>query len=218
MTTPSPVEENPQDLPSPRPSRRRIRRRLAATLSVLVLMLVLTHRPLLTGYARLFRVDDPAPSDALIVLSETPATKAAEWYRRGLAPLLVTVSEGPFPFPDLNQTEVRRRILIRDGVASEAILVLGTARPFPDDRRKALEVGTYGRSHGWKRITVVAGAAETGRLRRIFRRALRGTGIDVRMACSPNPYFDEATWYTTDEGLVTYFIETIDRLFGLIAL
>src|SRR5262249_28133887 len=30
---------------------------------------VLSHHPLLVGFARLFRVDDPAPSDALIVLT-----------------------------------------------------------------------------------------------------------------------------------------------------
>src|SRR5438105_1135897 len=46
---------------------RRVLGRLGL-LGVVLLGLVLAHRPLLVGFARLFRVDAPAPADAILVL------------------------------------------------------------------------------------------------------------------------------------------------------
>ncbi len=73
------------------PSRRRWRRRLirlAVTVAVVGLIVAL-HRPILSGFARIFWVDDPVESDAIVVLigglghrSEHGATL----YHRGIAP------------------------------------------------------------------------------------------------------------------------------------
>ena len=80
----------------------------------------LAHRPLLVGFAFLFRVDDPpTASDAVVVLlggSDSRPLKAAELYRRGLAPVVLLA--------DLNETERNRQALIRSGVPAEAIRIL----------------------------------------------------------------------------------------------
>jgi uncharacterized SAM-binding protein YcdF (DUF218 family) len=170
--------------------------------------LVLIHRPLLVGYARLFRVDQPALSDALVVL-EHPE-KAAALYRRGLAPRVLLVATDPIPLPDLNGAELSRRILIRHGVPAEATRLLPIARPVAELRDEALRVRDEVRAHPVRRITVVVSAHRSARASRVFRKALRETGVEVRMASADNTLFDESNWYTRDEGLVAYFLETIE--------
>ena len=201
------------DVSSPPPGAKPRRGRRWLVAALLALALGLAHRPLLVGYARQFRIDDRAPSDALVLLSDSP--EATELYRRGLAPLLLTVSAAPFPFPDLNPAEVGRRILVRQGIPADSIRVVTSDIPFPDERQVAHAIARYARSHALRRITVVAGSAQTGHLRRVYRRALRGTGVDVRLAAVPNPWYHEASWYTTDEGLVDYFNETIQWFLDL---
>src|SRR5438309_819965 len=93
------------------PARRRRRRwlvRISVALGVL-LLLTAFHRPLLTGFAGLFRVDDPAPSDALVVLLGGPTNRpqrAAELYRRGIAPLILIGTSTDDPHARLNETQM----------------------------------------------------------------------------------------------------------------
>jgi len=52
----------------------------------------LARRPILTGYAGLFRVDDPVTSDAIVLLlggADHRAPKAAELYARQIAPRIL---------------------------------------------------------------------------------------------------------------------------------
>src|SRR4051812_10936580 len=82
-------------IPAPTdPRPKRWRRRLIAGLAILIVLAVgaIERKPLFVGYAYLFRVDNPAPSDALVVLlgglADRPA-RAAELYRQGVAPKVV---------------------------------------------------------------------------------------------------------------------------------
>src|SRR4051812_9805029 len=109
------------------PQRRRCgRRAIQAGLGVGlgILALVLVHRPLLVGFAHLFRVDDaPARSDALVVLlggMDHRPLKAAELYRQGVAPAVLLGTSAPIPFPDLCETELNRQVLLRGGVPADA--------------------------------------------------------------------------------------------------
>jgi hypothetical protein len=197
----------------PRPRRGRRIARTCLVLSLLALVLVPGHRPLLVGFAHLFRVDNPAPCDALVVLPDvTDSVDVPGLFRRGLAPTVLMVTTDPVPFPDLNRSEVGRQILIRCGVPADAMRALPSVGLVEDTRRVALRLRDDARVHPLRRITVVTTALRTARTRWIFRRALRGTGIEVRMAAARDPRFDEADWYTKDEGLVAYFQETLQWL------
>src|SRR5207253_1580420 len=116
--------------PAPRgPWRHRLRRALRAglVLGLLVLVLGLWHRPLLVGFAYRFRVHDPAPSEVLVVLLGQWTVRpvlAAELYRQGLAPTILLGTTDPIPFPDLNESALTCRALIRGGVPAAAIQTL----------------------------------------------------------------------------------------------
>jgi uncharacterized SAM-binding protein YcdF (DUF218 family) len=183
------------------------------------LVLIATHRPLLAGFAHLFRVDDPpVPSEALVVLlggMDHRPLKAAGLYRRGLAPTVLLGESAPIPFPDLSETALNRQVLLRGGVPAGAIRVL--PGEVTSTRDEALRVRDYARGRAVRRITVVTTAFHTARARWIFRKVLRGSGVEVRMAAAADPKFDESNWYTNDEGLTTYLNETVKQVYYRLA-
>ncbi len=191
---------------------------IAAIVAGVGVALGLYYRPILEGYALLFRVDDPAPSDAIVVLlggPETRPAKAAELYRAGLAPRVLICSDlGSLPgMPGEAAYSIRRMIEL--GVPRAAIVqVPATVTSTKEEAEAILPVALAG---GMTRITVVTTAFHTARSRWIFRKTFRGTGINVRMAAATAVGFDETNWYRRDESLLVYFAETIKTVFYRIA-
>jgi hypothetical protein len=175
----------------------------------LIALLVLVHRPLLVGFARSFRVDDPAPSDAMLILVGSP-DEPAEIYRRGWAPQVLMVPSGQIPFPDLNPFEVVREVMIRRGIPPKAMRILPPVRYGATIPEIAQRVREELEQRPIRRLLIAANAQQTARVRRIFRHALRGLGVEIHMAAVRNPMFDEATWYQKDEGLAEYFKEVLE--------
>jgi uncharacterized SAM-binding protein YcdF (DUF218 family) len=198
-------------LPAP-PLPRRWRRAVCATTLLALALLVFAHRPLFVGFARHFRVDDPAPSDAIVVLTGgwlTRPLRAAELYRQGMAPLILLSASEPFPYPDLCESALNRKVLIHAGVPDDDILVL--PRISTSTVHEATQVRDYIRTHPMRRIIVVTTAFHTSRSRWIFQRILRGTGVEVRAAAAEDPRFDESNWYT-NQGFLAYLQEALKRL------
>src|SRR5579883_3195888 len=88
------LTDGPMLAEPPDPHRMRLRRFLmrAGVVAIVLAGLVAAHRPILVGFAYLFRVDDPAPSDAIVLLlggMNHRAEKAAELYRQKLAPTIL---------------------------------------------------------------------------------------------------------------------------------
>jgi len=187
--------------------------------SVAVGLMTVWGASALRGYARLFRANDPAPADAIVLLlggmSGRPE-RAAELYRQGYAPRILIGESGTIGRSSLNESKDTRRILIEEGVPASAITIL----PPPvvtSTFMEAAAVRRYAETHPLRRIIVVTTAFHTRRGRWIFGKVLSGTGIDIRAAAARHPLFDESDWYRSDEGLVTYLNETIKTLYYWVA-
>ena len=192
--------------------RRRFRR-IAAVLGVLIVM-AMFHVPLLAGFAGLFRVNDPAPSDAIVVLLGGPGdrpARAAELYRQGLAPLILIGTSTENPKARLNETQLAISDMVELGVPRSAIHMMPGL--VTSTQHEAQKVAAFAVSHSFERVTVVTTSFHTARSRWIVRKALKGTNIDVRMAASRHTQFNERTWFHSDEGMVTYFSEAIKTIY-----
>lgn len=195
--------------------RRRRRRIVLAIVAMLLISAAALHRPLLAGYALLFRVDDPADSDYLVLLLgglEHRPAKVGELYRQGVAPqvLLCTASarDGCTDF-----TQIFRSRLIDAGVPPQAIRILPEA--VESTRDEAHRVRDFFNSLPEpkpRRITLVTTAYHTARSRWIFRRVL-GDGLDIRAAAASDHRFDEHNWHRVEEGLLGYVNETIKTVY-----
>ncbi len=189
--------------------RRPVQGALAALVLIAAIVVVVRPQPLLVGFARLFRVDDPAPSDAVLVLTDQ-VERVGQLYRRRWTREIILVPVGRVPFDDLNENSVLRTLLIRDGIAPDAIRELP---PVPVDAgfpAIARRVREDLQRRPIRRLIIAADVTRTARLRRVFRNALRELDVDVRMAATTTPASDETVWYRSDEGLVAYFRAGID--------
>ena len=210
----SPQPIGPSDAPR-RPSRLR-RLVVIGLLTPLLLaaFLVLAHRPLLVGFAHLFRVDNPAPSDVIVMLlGGTPhrAEKAAQLYKIGIAPKIILCRERPDPVFQQDASDLIKDYLVRLGVPSQAIEILPVEVTSTKD--EAERVSAYLGQHPARRITVVTTAFHTARAGWIFRRILKNDSVDVRTAAAKDPGFDESNWYRTEDGLIFYFNELIKTIY-----
>jgi uncharacterized SAM-binding protein YcdF (DUF218 family) len=217
LTAAESLDQAPASSPSGASSEHRLRRgffRAGLVFGLVCLALWCVHRPLLVGYAFLFRVHDPASSDALVVLlgqwTSRPLT-TAELYRQGLAPVILMCEADPGEDPGFSDSALTRAVLIRGGVPDEAIQVLPGV--IESTREEALRVRDYAHAHRLRRITVVTNAFHTARARWIFRKTLQGEGVEVRMAAARDPRFDESNWYAREIGRACYLSEPMKTIY-----
>jgi uncharacterized SAM-binding protein YcdF (DUF218 family) len=211
----SPIAPGPL-LPRPISPGRRTLRRATIGLGFIALTLGLAwlfHRPILTEYARLFRIDNPAPCDVIVMLLGGPESrprKAAELYHEGLANKIYLCSGTP-PGPGLLSEAIDAgRQMVRNGVPASAITLVQS--PVASTRDEAMALLTVAKANGWKRLTVVTTSFHTRRALWVFHRVFARSGIEVRVAAAEDPSFNEQNWWTRDESAIIYFIETIKTL------
>jgi uncharacterized SAM-binding protein YcdF (DUF218 family) len=182
-------------------------------LGVDCLYLVLTYEPVLIWFASQFRMEDPlVSSDAIVILLGSAgdrATRAAELYHQGLAPVILMGQTARIPF---DETERNRQVLIRSGVPPDAIRIL-SSEEVKNTHDEALRIRDHVQAHPVRRITVVTTAYHTARTRWTFRKALRGSGVEVRMAASRDPALTEANWYDNNYGIETYMMEFLKNVY-----
>jgi uncharacterized SAM-binding protein YcdF (DUF218 family) len=188
---------------------------LIAVLFLVVLIggLYLARHPLLRFAGEGLIVEDPAEkSDAIILLSDDNfyadrATRAAELFRQGIAP--VVVASGARLRPNAGIAELMTHDLIERGVPKESIL------PFPQDGDDAREEATLLRKLAqekkWKAVTVVTSNYRTRRARYIFRKIFAGSA-SVRIASARDGDFDAAHWYEHPKS-VERFVHEVAGLF-----
>ncbi|MHC5541098.1 YdcF family protein [Singulisphaera rosea] len=203
------------DVPNPRVTRLKRRAIQIGLLGMLALVLTLAYKPLLVGYARWFRVDDPVPADVIVLLlggTDHRALKAAELYKRGLAPVICMATAKTHGQVEYDENAITRKILIGAGVPEKAIYA------FPEvatsTREEAEATLAYVRAHpSVHKILVVTTAFHTARSGWVFRKTLAGTGVEIHTAAADHPDFNESNWYTMDESLLVYFNETLKTLY-----
>lgn len=188
-------------------------------MGVLAFVLFLVHKPILVGYARWFRVDDPVPADAMVLLlggTEHRALKAAELYRRGMAPVILMATVKSHGLAEYDENAGIRKILIRGGVPDKAIYTCPEVAT--STREEAEATLEYIHAHpSVRKIIVVTTAFHTARSGWIFRKTLGNAGVEIHTAAADHPDFNESNWYTMDESLLVYFNETLKTLYYRVA-
>lgn len=191
---------------------RNRRRQLGAVLVAIFgssLVICFVWKPLLVAYAFRFRVDHPVPSDVLVVLTggeDDRAARAGELYRRGFACIVLICSD--------SDTKTNVQNIVEAGVPPEAIQTLGAVGTTYDE---AVRVRDYVRANSVRRITLVTTAYHTARARWVFRRVLRGDGVEVHVAASEDARFNESDWYKSAAGRQFYVRELFKTIYYRLA-
>jgi uncharacterized SAM-binding protein YcdF (DUF218 family) len=182
-------------------------------LVLLIGAIYLARHPLLRFVGEGLIVEDQLEkSDAILVLSDDNfyadrATRAAELFRQGLAP--VVVASGVRLRANAGIAELMTHDLVERGVPRESIL------PFPQDadgtREEASSLRKLVLEKKWKSVIVVTSNYRTRRARYIFRR-LFANSATVRVASARDGDFDPAHWYEQRKSVKRFLLE-VEGLF-----
>jgi len=165
-------------------------------LALLILGIYLARHPLLRFAGEELIVEDPLEkSDAIIVLSDDNfyadrATRAAELFRQGLAPIVVASGIRLRPYAGIS--ELMTHDLIERGVPRDRILT------FPQDADSTKEEAEALRKllleRNWKSAIIVTSNYHTRRARYIIWKTF-SKSVEIRMAGARDADYDPAHWW-----------------------
>ena len=183
-------------------SRRKQRGGIVVTLIVVLLLILLcgvlylVRGPILRFVGENWIVEDPLEhSDAIIILSDDNfyadrATRAAELYRRGMAPVVVASGRRLRPFAGIAELMVRD--LSERGVPKDKIEAF--AHDADNTREEAQALAQLVVRKKWRNVIVVTSNYHTRRARYIFGRVFPST-VKVRVASAQDGDFDPEHWW-----------------------
>jgi uncharacterized SAM-binding protein YcdF (DUF218 family) len=168
------------------------------------LILWLLRAPLLRPVGTwLHAVDQPVPSDVVVVLggqSGFRVIKGLELYRGGYGKRLAITSPDA-EFPDLEAPPADRwlELLERRGLAADSVDVLSPSFSTFDDGRVTRQ---YLERTGYRSVLFVTDPYHTRRARWVLRRMLEHAGYRVRVTASDPPWFNPRAWWRDERQLI----------------
>jgi uncharacterized SAM-binding protein YcdF (DUF218 family) len=163
------------------------------------------------GLGRFLTVDDPlAPAGAIVILGGesgrfSRTAHGVALYKNGYAPQVV-FSGGTMADFGVACSSAQLSLDAAQGLGlpAEAVVVAPEAQSTYDE---AVNLAQMARAQGWTSLIVVTDAFHTRRAARTFRTLLPGVRISTSVA--PNPLYDPARWWSTEQGLVAVVDEVL---------
>src|SRR6266568_6580792 len=178
--------------------------------------------PLLRGLADAWITSEQmVKADAIVILGgglETRPFEAAKLYHEGLAPKILLLNARRNNTDDLGittpATELTRQVLLKKGVPEEAVIVIGDGVTSTHD--ECVAVRTWVETNHAKKIIIPTDPFHTRRVQWFFRKALKGTGAEIRTeAVTPRDY-TATDWWQHEEGLIAFQNEVIKFAYYLV--
>jgi len=177
-------------------------------LALVLVGVYIVRRPLLSFVGESWIIEDSLQkSDAIIELSidnfyADRATRTAEIYRQGLAP--VVVASGVRLRPYAGVSELMEHDLVERGVPKEKIL------RYPHDAENTREeeeaLAKLAAQKNWKSVIIVTSNYHTRRTRYILRRVFPGN-ISVSVVGARDGDFDPERWYENRKSIKKFVRE-----------
>jgi uncharacterized SAM-binding protein YcdF (DUF218 family) len=191
---------------------RWIKRVIVALLLLCALLLAAywCRAPLLRSAARAWIVNQPlSHADIIVVLGGGPETRpfeAARLYHLGLAPKILVMNPKPPPSVQLGLTpteaEISRNVLLRQGVPEDAIIVATALVTNSYD--ESIVVRNWAGTNGVKRVIIPTDLFHTRRVRWLYGKELKGTGIQVQIEALAVRQYAVEDWWQHEEGLIAF--------------
>jgi uncharacterized SAM-binding protein YcdF (DUF218 family) len=177
-------------------------------LVILCSLLYFARHPLMRFAGEEWVVDEPpSRANAIVVLGDDNfhgdrATRAAELYRQGVAP--VVVASGRRLRPNAGISELIAQDLVDRGIPKEKVM------PFTHDadntKEEAQALAQLAAEQHWKRLTIVTSNYHTRRARYIFAKVFP-IGIAVSMAAASDGDFDPDRWWEKRKSIKLFVRE-----------
>ena len=170
--------------------------------------LYFVRHPIFRFAAESWVIEDPLEkADALIVLSDDNfyadrATRAAELFREGKAPLVV--ASGRRLRPSAGIAELMEHDLVERGVPKDKILRF--AQDGDGTREEAEALAKLAKTKKWRKLIIVTSNYHTRRARYIFRHVFP-QDTEIRVAGARDGDFDPENWWEKRESTKLFLRE-----------
>ena len=179
-------------------------------LLVLCALLYFARHPVLRFVAESWVIDEPAPhADAIVVLGDDNfyadrATRAAELFRQGVAP--VVVASGRRLRPNAGVSELIEHDLVERGVPKERVIRF--THDADNSKEEAIAVTKLAGDHHWKSLVLVTSNYHTRRALYIFSK-VAPTGTLVSVASARDGDFDPTRWWEKRKSIKLFTHELV---------
>ena len=175
------------------------------------------YRFILTAYAKFFTVNNATPgADVIVVLSggkDTRIPHALKLFEEGYAPeiLLTDEKKRNIRFSHLFPTnEMIAQVMIEELEMSVPVSTIqsqkGGATSTFDEAYDLLKLSENKR---YRHLILVTDAFHTRRAYHAFQTVFEDTEIKIEMSAASNEIFNVNNWWTSDQGISAYVLESI---------
>ena len=185
-----------------------------ALIAGLLFLVYLAHDPILRAFIEWWIVDEaPEEVQAIVVLSGDSVfgdrlRHGADLYRQGYAVRLIL--SGRAIRSNFSEAELMEREALAQGVPAGALLLV---RHTDDSTlEEALALRQFLAEQEIRSIIVVTSNFHSRRARKIFRRVMRQTGVQVRVSASSDVRFNPRRWWKTRTGRKQMVLELLKFL------
>jgi len=173
-------------------------------------LIYLLRAPLLVGIAETWVVrQNIEKADAIMLLGgglQTRTFEAARLYQQGFAPRVLIVDVKREPTDDLEvtvpQRDLMKRVLLKEAVPEEAIIIVGNNVSSTFEEAVALRV--WAQASGAHKVIVPTELFHTRRVYWVFHKVLKGTGTEIRVRALNPLEYTKLNWWQCEQGLVDF--------------
>ena len=185
--------------------------------SGVIVVSISQYRSILTAYAKFFTVNNATPgANVIVVLSggkDTRIPHALKLFEEGYAPeiLLTDEKKRNIRFSHLFPTnEMIAQVMIEELEMSVPVSTIqsqkGGATSTFDEAYDLLKLSENKR---YRHLILVTDAFHTRRAYHAFQTVFEDTEIKIEMSAASNEIFNVNNWWTSDQGISAYVLESI---------
>ncbi len=179
--------------------------------------IIFQHQPILSSYAEFYTVNNTSSgADAIVVLSGGKATRiphALKLFAENYAPRLLLTDEKKMNvrFAHLFSTneEIAQAMIDELKLSVPIITVPSIKGGATSTFDEAYDLRKFSEKEGFKRLILVTDAFHTRRAYHTFQTVFSGSEIQLEMSAAQNDIFNESNWWTSDQGISAYVLESI---------
>ncbi len=178
---------------------------------------IFQYKTILSGYAEFFTVNNvTSGADAIVVLSGGKGTRiphALKLFAEGFAPRLLLTEEKKrnLRFAHLFSTneEIAQAMIDELKLSVPIITVPSLKDGATSTFDEAYDLRKFSEKEAFKKLILVTDAFHTRRAYHAFQTVFAGTKIRLEMSAAQNDIYDETNWWTSDQGISAYVLESI---------
>ena len=184
-------------------------------LCALLLVCCFFRAPLLRGAANAWIVNEPlAKADVIVLLGggrETRPFEAAKLYHQGLASKILIMNPKFEPTTKMglipSDADLTRQILTKQGVPASALVIL--PNEVTSSYEECVSFQDWAKTNAVKSMIIPTDIFHTRRVRWLFRKKLKDTGIQVRVDAVPMRKYNARDWWHNENGVIAFQNEII---------